>query len=75
MSVHATIGYQLVDGHTKAALQLDDGARGIIQSLGVLCGGVGRKVRLRCAKPACQRLPPLLSCRMSVMMSRAASEP
>jgi hypothetical protein len=40
-----------------------------------LCGGVGRKVRLRCAKPARQRLPPLLSYRVSVMMSRAASEP
>jgi hypothetical protein len=32
-------------------------------------------VRLRCAKPARQRLPPLLNYRMSVMMSRAASEP
>jgi hypothetical protein len=32
-------------------------------------------MRLRCAKPARQRLPPLLNYRMSVMMSRATSEP
>jgi hypothetical protein len=67
----------MVDMLTKAALQLGEGARSVILSLCEVCGGAGQKIRsrLRRAKPACGRRPPLLGYRTSVMVYEASSEP